>query len=248
MNKSLATAFLFLLGAVLSAEEPIVTEAPDPGKWTLSVRYQEAPRRITENADRSFPPSALATRRLVRSETDRVGMIRKIVRRFDDGSSEEVWVIGDRLLKEHPQQGYVTMVDLQTDLDAPAYATSAFPGLQWLEQKYLVGTEMLGEILCDVYEWTERVQAPVFASKQEADAALGRRWMYMNRPVIPTRVWIDKGTRLPVRIEDEQSIQEYRFDSPSSLTLQLPSKFRAAWDNFQASLRENESHRMVPPR
>lgn len=187
---------LFLLSIVwLPAQEPeaprpaVAAVPPEQGRWKIIVT--DAKGEKTARTDDHTP-------KVVEIEIWKSGSRARMVQTISNGATAESWIADGYLLSRFPAfpDIYVSRLnDRAVALDdGMSDFRDAFPGMTWLDSKYLEGTATKDGKLCEHYV------------NPEADS----------------EAWIATDSRLPVAYRKGPRVFTYRFLSPENLSMPEP--------------------------
>lgn len=225
---------------------PYVQRAPDFAAWTVRVQWKNEPAPPppvigTDGRERPAPNPKL----LIESQVTKTGAVLRDIRIYREGGRTENWVVDGMILQQHPEQGYVTMLNPRTERMAPRFDLTDFEGLSWIDAKHYSGDGTKNGSKCHIYAWEKRKPAPEDILKlQDRTRMEALIYEFMHKPEVPTKVWIDQDTRWPVFIEDENATYTYEFSDPPTAMLKLSGAFKKLWDEYKAELADIEARRM----
>ncbi|MBN8712027.1 MAG: hypothetical protein BGO12_14815 [Verrucomicrobia bacterium 61-8] len=173
-----------------AAPRPVVAAVPpEQGRWKIIVT--DAKGEKTARTDDRTP-------KIVEIEIWKSGSRARMVQTISNGATAESWIADDYLLSRYPAfpDIYVTRLnDRATPLDdGMSDFRDAFPGMTWLDPKYLAGTATKDGKLCE---------------------------HYVN-PDDDCEAWIAADSKSPVAYRKGPRVFTYRFLPPENLSMPEP--------------------------
>ncbi len=207
--------------------------APDKMKWEVVVEREEKRDKPKRSADGAPTPPRPPELTAWSGEKD--GDIYRGQRAYDDGTTEEFWMLPRMQFYRAPGETEVIRL-LPGDTKAADFSESDFPELYWALGQALRAEEidevkfLVVEIEGSAMPLTKRELAD-----QEQTMALllsvGEKPDDLIQPARPTgryRLLLDPRTRLPVRFESPDAVHTYRFSPSPGLRGVIPEAFRGA--------------------
>ena len=142
------------------------------------------------------------------------------------------------------------------------YNRSDFPELAWIEPSLLAGTETKNDNLYRIYRITSATSAPAKPSRRKdltmpkslepptdqskpsAQETPATAVPGSTKTTVIKEAWIDASTGLPLSLTEGESTWSYSFSSGST-SLQLPTRFAEALQNYKQDL-ESAKYRRLP--
>jgi hypothetical protein len=191
---------------------------PDWCSWTETYRPKQA-------APAKKAPWDVAIKEIV---VTKAGDIRRDLEAWDNGSARDLWIVKGVELFAYPESPTIVVRNAATDEDARTFQSPDFGGLPALSLQNYVDVATYRGVQC--YHFL------IKRTKPEGDATAytaAERAETRNR-----EAWIDVKSKLPVALDDGESIRLYTFSPDRPAPLALPDKFAAELQHYVEVVRE----------
>lgn len=199
MNKYLFPLLgLLLLPATTGAQELVRFPLGD-ASWSVQLVHKEKKENTSAEKDPANQPL-----RCAQIVARRVSDYRRDAVTWTDGSQTETWWTSSPAMVffEDPRINELVVASGNDIYGSMLYDESLF---KWITAANKVGEERLNGKSCIVYQGMALANGEVNSG-------------------VPTRVWVDKETLLPVATDDGQTLANFNFDVPPAALPALPAK------------------------
>lgn len=200
LRKLEACATFFLIGFLSAqAQEPPALAVPERATWTVKITYpDDSPEDV---------PTEKTGARLRWIESRVEGDLKRDILIRGDGRREEVWYRQGLRLASDGERAFVTTLesDEAEGTNIGLVYTAGFPGTGWILPEHSKGSQSLGKIECEYYEFPGG----------EAEA------------------WIDAASGRPVRARVKNRTYDFQYGPVPSDPLQMPANYAGAWKKFE---------------
>lgn len=239
-SKILALVFILSASQAAYAQTNHSVQSLNPGlRWTVEIA---PPSRKLSNSNKQEPASPVIQKRLL--EENVMGHdLRKQTTFSPTGEPFSRYALGDMVLYISKQTRQIEIEPSSYELPGGSLSAKRFTEFFWIGERTYRGVENLGDRPCDVYRrpWSYRaledIPAPEGESTQPPPAAADSTFEIV--------AYIDKKTRLPVRLETPEETRIYTF-SPNPNPVVLPADFQKEWDDRLVRIEKRKNRFKIP--
>jgi hypothetical protein len=249
---------LALSGFLLFADEeplpsppraPFLCNAPTSAEWTVAYANKHADTNKPGKAPAAseMPDADMPTARVLKEiKVTKMAGTRREIYVWSDGQKTERWIYKGMILSEQPDLPDIYILTPNQLKGLPGsssseYDKSDFPELAWVSPKSYVDLARYGTHPCYHYQAKQTVDTSPFSEPTLNQA--GER--ISEPPPATLQAWIDGSTKLPVAIDDGNSLLILSFKTSEVHDLKLPARFEKALQEYLKLADDPKKHRMV---
>lgn len=199
MKQSFIIFSLVLASAAWGQGTSAVQKPGASASWKIA--YSPAP---AQGASGSAPVSPVALPAEVTYTVS--GSLALVETKFDNGTLRTAYLVGGEELSRNSQTGRIRWLKGSEYASADASCTTAYPGFEWVSEKYLVGKDKINGKQCLHY------RLPLENAGE-------------GEIVLVQEAWVSAADGLPVAFIKGPRRGEYQFLNPPKAKLEIPREF-----------------------